>query len=161
MSGSNLFSELALALRRTISPIRKPDSSPSLDKSKSQPKGAIHKMKQIVPQQVWSNKSKDQSLVIDENVKTDFLDADEEKKESRDPPNESFTASVLINRNTDKNSDRCPDSSTCPFTNADVLPDQLYREEVLTCTIRKAVTQGPLEKVGIMYFDNLIYIRYF
>ena len=36
MSASNIFSELALALRRTISPIRKPHRSPSIDELQSE-----------------------------------------------------------------------------------------------------------------------------
>jgi hypothetical protein len=65
MSGSNIFGELAIAFKRTIgSPIRKPEANSSHDKSKSQSKGAVHKIKQILPHHVWSNKDKNESPLI-------------------------------------------------------------------------------------------------
>ena len=81
MSGNNIFGELAIAFRRTIgSPIRKPDDDPSLDKTKPQSKGAVHKMKQILPHHVWNSKGKSDPIVLNEDKNEEELI----KKETKD-----------------------------------------------------------------------------
>ena len=50
MSGSNIFGDLALAFRRSIgSPMKKSRDEHSNENPESQAKGAVHKMKQILP----------------------------------------------------------------------------------------------------------------
>ena len=150
MSGSNIFGELAIAFKRTIgSPIRKPEDDSSLDKSKSQSKGAVHKIKQILPHHVWSNKDKNESLVLNENASTDCLRIKQDMTQLMGREDTSITASDLLNENTDNESDKKKLDNYIPsLRTSDALLGQIYREELLTCSVtRKNVIQERKEKV--------------
>ena len=161
MSGSNIFGELAIAFKRTIgSPIRKPEDDSSLDKSKSQSKGAVHKIKQILPHHVWSNKDKNESLVLNENASTDCLRIKQDMTQLMGREDTSITASDLLNENTDNESDKRKLDNYIPsLRTSDALLGQIYREELLTCSVtRKNVIQERKEKVRkcTFYFNLLL-----
>ena len=152
MSGNNIFGELAIAFRRTIgSPIRKPDGDPSLDKSKSQSKGAVHKMKQILPHHVWNTKEKNDSIVLSEDKNADSL-IERELKEYVKGTDSSILASNISNENTDNESKRKLDNYICPITTSNALLDQFYREEVLTCSVRSNMAPQSMERVRIFVY---------
>ena len=148
MSGNNIFGELAIAFRRTIgSPIRKPDGEPSLDKTKPQSKGAVHKMKQILPHHVWNSKGKSEPIVLNEDKNEEDLTEKELKDHVKETDSINL-ASSISNENTDNESNRKLDNYICPITTPNTFLDQLYREEVLTCTIRSNELPQSMEKVS-------------
>ena len=148
MSGNNIFGELAIAFRRTIgSPIRKSDGDPSFDKPKPQSKGAVHKMKQILPHHVFNTKGKTDPIVLNEDNDPDTL-TEKELKDHVKRTDSSILASDISNENTDNESKRKLDNDICPITTSNALFDQLYREEVLTCTVRSNEVPQPMERVS-------------
>ena len=165
MSGSNIFGDLAIAFKRTIgSPIRKPGDDSSLDKSKSQSKGAVHRIKQILPHHVWSHKDKDESLVLNENAATDCLIMKEEMTQWPGRGDTSINTSDLLNENTNNESEeRKLDNYIPPLRTSDALLDQFNREELLTCkVIRNPVIQQPKDKVRkCIFYLNLQFIFYY
>jgi hypothetical protein len=74
----------------------------------------------------------------------------------------SITESDLLNENTDNESDeRKLDNYIPPLRTSDAMLDQIYREELLTCSvIRKNIIQQPKEKVRkcTFLFEFAIYV---
>ena len=148
MSGGNIFGELAVALRRTIgSPIKKPDSDSTLDKSKSQSKGAAHKMNQILPHHGWIGRDKHEPHMINEDLGTEGFCKREVKREIGERTNKTIFSFEFSNKNPDIKPEGKLDDSRCPLKTVESLPSQFRHEDVLACTLRMPGAQQPLTKV--------------
>ena len=152
MSGNNIFSEFALAVRRTMSPIRKQDNTSSTDKSKSPSRGTIHKLKQILPHHVLTNTTEYQSLNTRENQNIGLLESQENAKHSEQLRNHSTKISKVMEEHVNRRSKLGHDNSFSTLGDSDALLDQSHQEQVLTCTIREAIVKERPGKVSKLPF---------
>ena len=155
MSGSNIFGDLALAFRRSIgSPMKKSRDEHSNVNPESQAKGAVHKMKQILPLHAKKKADDNDRLEKAEKSVTKHCtnDEDEDMKNIANSHRKSTIVSDFMNDNDDIGSkdgkiiNYASPSKT--LSTADV--ETIDKEEILTCTIRQTEAHHLIEKVQLL-----------
>ena len=155
MSGSNIFGDLALAFRRSIgSPIKKSGGEHSNEKTNSQAKGAVHKMKQILPLHIKRNADEnDQLEKAHESVTSHSTNDEDEVRENmiNSTHDKTTTVSDFMNDNNDTGSKdgkffNC-DVPLKTLSTADI--ENVDKEEILTCTMRQTKAHHLIQKVPL------------
>ena len=154
MSGSNIFGDLALAFRRSIgSPMKKSRDEHSNVNPESQAKGAVHKMKQILP--LHAKKKADDNDKLKKAEKFVMThgtnDEDEAMKNIANSHRKSTIVSDFMNDNDDigsKDGKIINYASPSKTLSTDGIED-IDKEEILRCTISHTEAHHLIEKVRL------------
>lgn len=154
MSGNNIFGDFALAFRRSIgSPMKKSRDEDSNVNPKSQAKGAVHKMIQILPLHVKRKADENDQLEKAEKSVTSHCtnDEDEDMKNIANSHRKSTIVSDFMNDNNDIGAkDGKIINYASPSRNLSTADmENIDNEEILTCTIRQTEGHHLLEKVQL------------